>query len=159
MDQDSLGINEETARLLNPAASGYCVRWPEETAIVSSADVNSMAEHLYGEGLLNERHELGITAPCQSTGVHKPRQRQAKAKESKRDDYQYVTFDGKRFVGGMRTALRVQRRKQIREVRAKGACIRCQLRKISVREMAPPKIIFKADGVLNAQVEVRATNA
>jgi hypothetical protein len=122
-------------QLLQAAAAGYCVSLPDpsdaqdfDTLFSGSGDHGSLQLEVPFNNPLEVSH--------QDTDTH---QQQGKRKippaMEESVQYQFVTFDGKGFSDRKRSRYSVERLKEVKAVRAKGACLRCRILKKSVSSL------------------------
>jgi hypothetical protein len=90
--------------------------------------------------------------------IAKRRQSEPASNTLQPQDIQFVTFNGKCFVGPTRVPLTEQSRNKIRKVREKGACLRCRIRKISVRRLCQIIMRRSSDLVISAMNKTHAIN-
>jgi hypothetical protein len=95
----------------------------EPMELVSEEILKPHAEH----STTSETKELAATS---RKGKHSARKEPQKRKRE--TPLQFVTFDGKEFSDRKRARLTEEEHQNMLEVRAKGACSRCQIRKIRV---------------------------
>jgi hypothetical protein len=122
------GLDEETARLRQRAAAGCCV---QRRALPLPVIEQPVLGNILPEATPNQVQEHGRNVP--ELRIRQKRERRSASKQVQKDQFQLIVFDGKQFVGGNRKPVSEQRRKETREVRKKGACLRCQILKRSVR--------------------------
>jgi hypothetical protein len=133
-------LDDQAIQLLQVAAAGYCVS-PLDPSVAQSLDTLFLQidDHSPLQGEVPFNNAVEVSHSGTDSNQHQRKLAFPLAAEES-VQYQFVAFDGKRFSDRKRSRYSAERLKEVKAVRAKGACLRCRILKKPVRALFCPQL-------------------